>query len=117
MQRKTVANALDGNVVIEWAPFVAKEGVSDEELLEASKTIQTEFLEKQEGYIKRELFKGEDKQWVDLVYWESYEAAQKATQGAAQSKACLDYFGRMVDVNHEDPGESVFHYHQMAAWD
>ena len=65
------AHAQDNGVVIEWAPFEVREGVSDEELMQASERVQSEFLIKQKGYIKRELFRGEDNQWVDLVYWAS----------------------------------------------
>jgi hypothetical protein len=108
--------AQDKDVVIEWAPYIAKEGVSEQDLIQASNAVQAEFLEKQKGYIKRELLKGEGDQWVDLVYWASHDDAQQAMLDVHQSPVCLNYFGMMATVDHDDPSKGVFHYRQKAIW-
>lgn len=114
-------HAQDNGMVVEWAPFEVREGVSNEQLLQASEHLQNEFLVKQKGYIKRELLKGEGKQWVDLVYWASEEDAQAATQNAMNSEACGAFFGLMEGISDPeeaiDPAEGVFHYKRMAGWE
>lgn len=117
MHRTKVVTTPDTDVVIEWAPFTLKDGISEKTLLQASNAVQKAFLEKQRGYIRRELFKGEDKQWVDLVYWESNEDAQRAIQGAAESAMCLSYFEMMASIDQDDLGKGVSHYQRMALWE
>lgn len=107
----------ESSVVIEWAPFQPRAGVSEESLLMASRTVQTEFLEKQTGYIKRELFKGSTNQWVDLVYWRSMEDAERAMNDVQQSAACHAYFEMMSTVDADDPNQGIEHYALMACWE
>src|SRR5918997_2398355 len=99
------------NVTIEWAPFTLVGSADETRLLRASDALQEGFLAKQPGFIRRELLKGQDGQWVDLVYWESAEAAARAMEQAANSPACLEYFQLMVGANGgADPGEGVLHF-------
>src|SRR5688500_11089819 len=58
-----------GGVVIEWAPFRLREGVTEAQLLEASEAIQREFLARQAGFLHRELARGADNLWADVVHW------------------------------------------------
>ena len=116
MSNTAATSVQDKDVIIEWAPYIVKQGISEEELLHASSAIQSHFLEKQKGYIKRELLKGKDDQWVDLVYWASIEDAERAAQDVLQSPVCLTYFGMMVEVDYTDPGAGIFHYIQKAIW-
>jgi len=115
------AHAQDNGMIVEWAPFEVREGVSNEQLLQASEHLQNEFLVKQKGYIKRELLKGDGKQWVDLVYWASEEDAQAAIQNAMNSEACGAFFGLMEGISDPeeviDPAEGVFHYKRIAGWE
>jgi heme-degrading monooxygenase HmoA len=75
-------------IVVEWAPFQIAEGTDETKLLRASEALQSEFLSKQKGFLRRELLHGPGQQWVDLVYWESREAAEVAAQNAANSPVC-----------------------------
>jgi len=115
------AHAQNNGIVVEWAPFEVREGVSDEQLLRASEHIQKEFLVKQKGYIKRELLRGEGNQWVDLVYWASKEDANAAIQNAMNSEAYGAFFGLMEGIpgpdETVDPAAGIFHYKRMAGWD
>ena len=102
------------NITIEWAPFEIAEHVSDEQFLEAAAKLETDFLQGQDGYLRRELLRGEGRQWVDLVYWSSMETATKAAHAANESDACSRYFSLMDGV--EDAVDGIFHYKQIKTW-
>lgn len=104
-------------LVVEWAPFSLREGVEEARLLRASSLLQDAFLGKQRGFIKRELLKGKNGQWVDLVYWESQEAADQAVKNAANSPACFEYFQLMAGADHANPSEGVLHLERAAAYE
>ena len=99
------------SVIVEWAPFSLKEGVNEQAMLEAAELIQREFLSKQEGFIKRELLKGADHKWVDILHWTSKEAAEKVMQNVMSSKACQQYFQCMADAV-----EAPLHFEQVKTW-
>ena len=107
-------NETANTITIEWAPFEVADNVSDEQFLEAAAELETNFLQQQDGYLKRELLRGEGKQWVDLVYWSSPETAAEAVQAANASEACLQYFSLMVGV--EDAVDGISHYKQIKTW-
>ena len=102
------------DVTIEWAPFEVAADVTDEQLENAAAELELNFLQQQDGYIRRELLKGKGKQWVDLVYWSSLEAAQKAAEAANTSNAFHDYFSLMIGL--EDAEDGISHYRQVKTW-
>jgi hypothetical protein len=104
------------NVTIEWAPFTLVDSADEARLLRASDALQEGFLAKQPGFIRRELLKGKDGQWVDLVYWESPEAAARAVQEAANSPVCFEYFRLMAGADHADPGNGVLHFEKRKTY-
>lgn len=55
------------------------EGIDDTSFLKAARA-QSRFLKQQKGFIKKELLKAENNQWVDISHWTSTEEAQKAAQ-------------------------------------
>lgn len=93
---------------IEWAPFRLKPGVSEEDFLRASEALQEDFIDHQPGFVRRELLKGAGREWVDLVYWEDREAAERVAVSAAESPACHAYFQFMEGV--ADPAAGVLHF-------
>jgi hypothetical protein len=105
------------SVVIEWAPFTLAEGVEEAKLLAASASLQDAFLSKQPGFIRRELLKGADRQWVDVVVWESRETADQAVKSASNSPVCYQYFQLMADADHAEPGAGVVYFERMAAYE
>lgn len=109
---KKLANT---KLIVEWAPFILAAGVDEAALIEASNALQTDFLGKQRGFIRRDLLKGKNNQWVDIVYWNSQEEADQASKNAANSPACLQYFSLMA-VNNNDPGEGVLHFEQIKVY-
>jgi hypothetical protein len=96
-------------ITIEWAPFTIADGVTEEELLAGSEALQTEFLAAQEGFMRRELLRGEGRRWCDLVYWRDPEAARRAAANAMESAVCLRYFHLMVPAD-ADPEANVEHF-------
>lgn len=100
-------------VIVEWAPFRLAEGVEEARLIAASEALQSGFLAGQQGFIRRELLKGRDGQWVDMVVWESQEAADQAAKNAAENPACFQYFQLMVGADHSDPGAGVLHFERV----
>ena len=100
----------DEGVVIEWAPFRLRDGVTDAQLLEASAAIQRDFLEGRPGFVRRELVRGSDGLWADVVYWIDLAAARDAMEAAASSPTCSRYFRLMIGASGApDPGEGVMH--------
>ncbi|MBI3584022.1 MAG: hypothetical protein HY096_08755 [Nitrospinae bacterium] len=105
------------NIIIEWAPFTVANGVDDATLIATSEALQNQFLSKQRGFIKRELLKGKDNQWVDVVYWNSKEDAEQAVKNAGDNPVCHRYFQLMVAADHGDPGAGVTHFEQIKVWE
>lgn len=97
-------------ITIEWAPFTLADGATEEQLLAASAELQSEFLAVQDGFIRRELLKGEGRGWCDLVYWRDLEAARKAGEEVAESPVCHRYFALMVAADTADPEAGVQHF-------
>jgi hypothetical protein len=102
--------------IIEWAPFTLKEGFDEERLIEASNALQKDFLAAQPGYVSRELLKISDRQYVDMVRWESKELAEKAMTHAMESPACALYFQLMEMENIENPENGVTHLEVAATY-
>jgi hypothetical protein len=95
--------------VIEWAPFRLKKGVDEPTLLKLAEDLQTGFLAKQNGYLRRELIRGKDGEYVDIVWWSSMADAEAAMKNVAASHACTAYFGAM-DFDPADPGAAPLHF-------
>lgn len=70
---------MNANLVVEIAEGKIKAGVDRETFLQASDQVMID-LQKMEGYLRRELLMGEDGFFVDLVYWDSLDHAQRAME-------------------------------------
>ena len=101
-------------MTIEWAPFRLAEGATESELLEASAALQADFLESQDGFVRRELLRGAGDQWCDLVYWRDASAAQRAMEAAAASHTCTRYFRLMAGA--EEAANGVLHFAVRASY-
>jgi hypothetical protein len=98
--------------VIEWAPFRLKPGIDEAALIEASERLQSAFLERQDGFIRRELVRRGEGDYVDVVWWQTMAAAQKAMQLVADSPTCGSYFAVMAS-NDAGAGDGVEHFHSV----
>ncbi|MEM6379434.1 MAG: antibiotic biosynthesis monooxygenase [Bacteroidota bacterium] len=83
------ASKLEANIV-EITTFQLVEGTTDEAFLTATEQMQKDFLDKQAGFIRRQLAKGENG-WVDIVFWESKAALETAMQHAESSEAAAPF--------------------------
>jgi hypothetical protein len=106
-----------GVPVVEWAPFRLAAGVTEETLLEQSDALQRDFLEHQPGFLRRELLKGSDGEWVDLVVWADAESAEAVIAAARESATCHRYFGLMQGGENFDAGDAVAHYSRVRTWE
>jgi hypothetical protein len=98
--------------IVEWAPFRIGAEISEDQLRAASADLETEFLSRQAGYLRRELLRTDDGGYVDLVWWESAAAAQTAMEAVAGSAACARYFALMA----ADAAAGVRHFARIAAY-
>lgn len=100
---------MEQGLVVEWAPFTVRPGVSDAELAAASDVLQREFLAAAPGFVARDLLRGGgEREWVDLVLWRDRESAERVTKAAFESPVCLKYFALMEQ--NADPAAGVQHF-------
>jgi hypothetical protein len=78
--------------VLQWAPFMLQPGMNEDLLLTASAGLQRVFLSAQKGFVRRQLCRASDGSYVDLVWWDSLEAAGAAMKNAASNPACSAFF-------------------------
>lgn len=64
--------------------------------------LQRDFLAKQPGFISRTLVKKSDREYADIVIWDSKENAEKAIEHSMSSKACENYFSCMKELDAGD---------------
>ena len=67
--------------------YALKSGVTESEFLAASAGLAPE-LATLEGFIRRELLKGEDERWLDVVYWQTRENADRSEDTIQRLPAC-----------------------------
>jgi hypothetical protein len=101
---------------LEWAPFKLRAGVGEAALIQASDALQRDFLERQPGFVGRQLMRAPDGAYVDLVWWSSNESASAAMAKAAESAACAAYFEQM-DADHAQAGAGVALYTSVKSYD
>jgi hypothetical protein len=81
--------------ILEMVVFKTVPGVADADLLRASDAVQA-WLAEQPGYLHRELAKGEDGRWVDLVHWTRMDHALAAAEQITQQSCAADFM-QMLD--------------------
>src|SRR5262245_25848801 len=84
--------------ILEWAPFVTRSDVSEHVLREAAIRLEREFLVLQPGFVRRELVQQHPGSYVDLVWWETRELAERAMALAHERASCKQYFSLMADA-------------------
>ena len=116
LQSAPIMAAADTNVIVEMAPFNINQGVSEAELLKASEILQTEFLGKQKGFIKRELLHEGERSYIDIVHWASKEDAQAALKASEVCTPCAVFFGLMEMPDANNPNAGVQHLRPVQFW-
>lgn len=103
-------------MVVEWAPFRLAPGAEESALLEASEALQHRFLDRQRGYLRRELLRGGDGQWADLVFWADEDSVAAAMKAIDSSAECQRYFSLMVPPDPADPTGGLLHLQRVRAY-
>jgi hypothetical protein len=107
-------NVTAGETAIEWAPFIKASGVTDELLIAKANDVNSDFLIKQKGFIKRELIKKDENEYADVVYWETKSDAVTAGEKVSTCVTCGEYFELMKMG--EKAGEGFSHYSIIKSW-
>ncbi len=96
------------NPTVETATIVLRPETTEAQLLAVSAAFQSEFLDHQPGFVRRELLKLDERRFLDLIHWETSKAAQAVIGAAANSSVCSRYFS-VMEMG-ADPGAGVTHY-------
>lgn len=100
---------------VEIAKINLAAGKSEAELVAASEQFQQEFLGKQPGFLRRELLRLDEGNYLDLVHWRSAADASAVMEHAMASPQCQAYFAVMT-MDPDKPDEGVAHYTSLAVY-
>jgi len=100
---------------VEMAKIKLLAGKSEAELVAASEQFQREFLNKQPGFLRRELLRLDEGNYLDLVHWRSAADANAVMEHIMTSPSCLAYFA-VMDMDPDKPDEGVTHYTSLVTY-
>ncbi|HEX2126634.1 MAG TPA: antibiotic biosynthesis monooxygenase [Thermoleophilaceae bacterium] len=98
--------------VVEVVVFALREGATAEQLLASNDAVE-EWAKTQPGFISKEMFHVADQdKWIDIVRWETMDAAHAAADAAVSSESCAAMFG-LIDTEstlilHGEPKARAF---------
>jgi hypothetical protein len=99
-----------GTRVLELVVYQLHEGVSREQFLGTNDAVSG-WIREQPGLISRELvYDAEGDRWVDVIWWETLEQAQAASERSITSESCAPMFA-LIDM------ESALMLHGIPAID
>jgi hypothetical protein len=84
--------------MMEITTFKLNQGVTEKDFEQSARAMQKDFLEKQNGFIKRTLTVSEDSVWTDIVFWKDQHSAQKTMKLAETSELVLPFMEK-IDFN------------------
>ncbi|MDH6267726.1 heme-degrading monooxygenase HmoA [Rhizobium sp. SG_E_25_P2] len=96
---------------IEMASFRLKPEIEETVFVAASDRFQREFLNGAPGFLSRELLRGADGVYLDLIHWRSKEDAEAMMKTAATSPDCAAYFA-LMDLQ----GAEMRHFESLAVY-
>jgi hypothetical protein len=77
------------------APFRLREGVSEEVMLRTSDDFQKQFVQTQDGILKRIVVKDGDEGYADVVFFEDAAAIDRVIEAEQNSDVCAAFFAIM----------------------
>jgi hypothetical protein len=98
-------------MIVEVSQFRLVPGADEQAFLEASEETHSGFLGQQEGFVSRDLLRADDGSWMDIVRFETGEAAQAAFQGFAGHPG-VKTFESMLDSS----SVSMTHWSVAKSW-
>ena len=82
----------EGNEVLELVVFKTRGGVTREEFLRTNEPV-SRWISEQPGFVSRDLsYDPAGDRWVDVLWWETLEEAQAASEHALSSDSCTPMF-------------------------
>jgi antibiotic biosynthesis monooxygenase (ABM) superfamily enzyme len=88
---------VEAEKVLELVVYTLHQGASREEFLGTNNAVST-WISKQPGFISRELvYDNEGNRWVDVIWWETMEQAQVASEASMTSESCSPMFA-LIDM-------------------
>ncbi len=84
--------------MVEITTFKLNQGVTAKDFEQFARAMQKDFLEKQNGFIKRTLTVSEDSTWTDVVFWKDHECAENTMKLSETSKLVLPFMEK-IDFN------------------
>jgi hypothetical protein len=89
--------AQQGQPVLELVVFKLKSDATREEFLDTVDAV-SDWVKNQPGFVSRDLtYSAAEDKWIDVVWWDSLEAAETAAAAAMSSDSCAPMF-RLIDV-------------------
>lgn len=101
--------------IVEIAAMRIKSDVTEADLLTASNAFQRDFLVGRRGFVRRELCRLDARNFIDLVHWNSREAADAVMQEMMTSPVCLAYLA-LMEFDPAAADDSVKHYTSLATY-
>jgi Antibiotic biosynthesis monooxygenase len=98
-------------MIVEVSQFRLVQGADEGAFLKAADQTQSAFLAKQEGFAGRDLLRAADGSWMDIVRFESMQAAQAAFSEFAAHPA-VKAFESMLETN----SISMSHWSLAKSW-
>ncbi|HXG46843.1 MAG TPA: hypothetical protein VNO52_04400 [Methylomirabilota bacterium] len=89
--------------IVAWAEFTLAANVSEATMLKAADLVHENFLRQQPGFVRWELLRGKDGQWVNLIHWMDQASADRALERVDKSPACSNYFKCMAGLDEAVP--------------
>jgi hypothetical protein len=84
-----------GTKVLELVVYQLHDGVSREQFLDTNHAVSS-WIRQQPGFISRELlYDAEGDRWVDVIWWETLEQAQAASERSLTSESCSPMFAQI----------------------
>jgi hypothetical protein len=77
------------------APFRLREGVSEDVMLKTSDDFQKQFVQKQDGILRRIVVKDGDGGYADVVFFEDAVAIDRVIEAEQNSNVCAAFFAIM----------------------
>jgi hypothetical protein len=86
-----------GGKVLELVVYQLHEGISYEQFLGTNDAVSS-WIRQQPGFLSRELvYDAEGNRWVDVIWWQTLEQAQAASQRSMTSESCAPMFA-LIDM-------------------
>lgn len=95
---------------VEFAEFRIAQGVDEKEFLKVSDKIMPD-LQKQRGFLSRQLVKGDDGMWADIVRWKTLADALELAKNFENIESCHNYLG-MIDPS----SVRIRHFEQVKSY-